>query len=306
MSRPVITLLTDFGQADGYVGTMKGVMLRICPQATLVDISHDVAPQDLQQAAYVLSAAVPFFPAGTVHTIVVDPEVGTVRRPIIVQTGRATYVAPDNGVLTLALAQDPAQLAVHLSEPGYQLSPVSATFHGRDIFAPAAAHLAAGIPPREMGEPLPVLDLISLPLSQPAQQSDGSWLGEILHIDRFGNLITNIRCSLDGSQWALAQQEIPVPTEELSVAIAGTTIQGLRQTFAEVEQQEILAYIGSSGRLEIAVRGGDAAAQLGVGVGDPVLVTGLAPPAHFSPGAEYTPGTPWTLTSARKAGPRGG
>lgn len=261
MSRPVITLTTDFGQSDGYVGTMKGVILGICPEAALVDISHDIRPQAIQEAAYVLHTAVPYFPPGTVHLVVVDPGVGGRRRPIVVQTARAVYVAPDNGVLSLALAQDPPCLAIHLTERRYGRPQIGATFHGRDIFAPAAAHLACGIAPRDMGEPVPLSDLVTLPSLRPILQPDGSWRGEVLHVDRFGNLITNIR-------W-------PVSAVQICLTVGGERIVGLSYTFSDVEMGALLAYVGSSGYLEIAVRQGSAAARLGVGVGDPVQVEEL-------------------------------
>ncbi|MGD8795068.1 MAG: SAM-dependent chlorinase/fluorinase, partial [Anaerolineae bacterium] len=168
MSRPLITLTTDFGLADSYVAAMKGVILSICPEATVVDISHEIRPQAVGQAAYVLSTAVAYFPPGTVHLVVVDPGVGTRRRAVAVQTGRALYVAPDNGVLSLALAthprkgvaHDPACTAVHLTAARYHRPEVSATFHGRDLFAPAAAHLACGAGLEEMGQVLSPEDLI--------------------------------------------------------------------------------------------------------------------------------------------------
>jgi S-adenosylmethionine hydrolase len=303
MSRPVITLLTDFGQADGYVGTMKGVILRICPQAALVDISHEIVPQAVQQAAYVLSTAVPYFPQGTVHLIVVDPGVGTSRRPVIVRTDDATYVAPDNGVLTLVLAQSPAQFAFLLTEPRYSLSPVSATFHGRDTFAPAAAHLATGVNPREMGEPFPPTDLLMLPLPQLARQGDGSWIGEVLYIDRFGNLVTNILCSQDGAQCTVARSEAPVPSAEISVTVAGIQIMGLSRTFAEAHPQELLAYVGSSNRLEIAVREGNAATRLGVGVGEPVHITGKAHPTRPALSVNHNSGETKGLKAGRQSRP---
>ena len=204
MSRPVIALTTDFGQADGYVGTMKGVILGICPEATLVDVSHDIRPQAVRQAAYVLSTAAPYFPPGTVHMVVVDPGVGSERRPIVVQTDRATYVAPDNGVLSMVLSQEPARRAIQIrvAEPRYRLPQISATFHGRDLFAPATAHLACGVEPGELGDPLPLSDLVTLPVLQPQRQSDGSWLGEVLHIDRFGNLITDYQSPISNIQSA--------------------------------------------------------------------------------------------------------
>ena len=260
MTRPLITLTTDFGQADGYVAAMKGVILDHCPQARLVDISHEIAPQAVQSAAYVLSTATPYFAPGTVHLVVVDPGVGSARRPVAVQSQRAFYVAPDNGVLTLALDQDPAQRAVHLTNPQFQRDQVSATFHGRDIFAPVAAHLARGVALEDLGAPLDPADLIRLPVSAPQRLADGSWQGEVLHIDRFGNLITNIR-------------SLPAAAERLSVQAGGTCIQGLRRTFADVEPGQPVAYIGSSGYLEIAVREGDAAVQLGLGIGDAVLLS---------------------------------
>ncbi len=256
MSRSIVTLITDFGQADGYVGTMKGVILGICPETVLVDISHEIQPQAVRQAAYVLSMAVPFFPPGTVHLVVVDPGVGSERRPIAVQTERFTCVAPDNGVLSLALAQDPARLAVHLSEPGYRLARVSATFHGRDIFAPAAAHLACGSDLHEMGPAISPTELLTLSIAQPAPQPDGSSLGEILHVDRFGNLVTSIPSTVGNAR----------------VEISGLAIEGLSRTYADVEPGELVAYFGSSGYLEIAVRDGNAAERLAAKVGDAVRV----------------------------------
>jgi S-adenosylmethionine hydrolase len=265
MSQPVITLTTDFGQADGYVGTMKGVILDICPQATLVDISHEIHPQAARQASYVLSTAVPYFPPGTIHLVVVDPGVGGQRRPIVVQTEKAIYVAPDNGVLTLALARDPARLAVDLTQPRYRLPRVSATFHGRDIFAPAAAHLASGVEPQEMGDVIPVEELVTLPALQPQAQPDGSWQAQVLHVDRFGNLITTI-------QGASIEELGTIDDPELLVVAGGEQIVGLSRTFADVEQGDLVTYMGSSGYLEIALREGSAAGRLGMRVGDPVLV----------------------------------
>ena len=252
MSLPVITLTTDFGYQDGYVAAMKGVILTICPRATLVDVSHDVRPQAIRQAAYLLSTVVPYFPPGTVHLVVVDPGVGTGRRAIAVETGRAVYVAPDNGVLDLALAGDEARSAVELTEGRYRLPEVSATFHGRDLFAPAAAHLACGRSLAEMGPALPLADLQALPaIRQPA----------LLHVDRFGNLITSYR--------------VPAGQARLAVTVGGVRLAGLARTFADVEPGELLAYVGSSGYLEIAMREGSAAQALGIGAGAPVEVQAL-------------------------------
>ena len=270
MSRPVITLTTDFGLADGYAGAMKGVILRLCPGAIIVDVSHDIPPQAILQAAYVLSTIVPHFPAGSVHLAVVDPGVGTARRPIAVQTGSATYVAPDNGLLSLALVRDAAHLAVHL-QPAWGWAgpgPFSATFHGRDLFAPAAARLACGAALTELGEPISPADLVSLPGLQPRLQPDGSWLGQVLHVDRFGNLITNLQ------PWAWAADLSARPVD-LVITVGEAKIAGLKRTFGDVEPGELVAYLGSSGPLEIAVRDGNAAARLRVAAGDPVRVAAM-------------------------------
>jgi S-adenosylmethionine hydrolase len=275
MIQPIISLTTDFGLVDHYVGTLKAVLLGICPGATLVDICHQVQPQAVRQAALVLAAATPYFAPGAVHLVVVDPGVGSERRPIAVQTARASYVAPDNGVLSLALLQDPPRVAVHLTAPRYRLPQVSATFHGRDIFAPAAAHLACGVDPREMGEPVPLADLVTFPLSGPEPQPDGSWLGEVLHVDRFGNLITSFQYPISSTQYPTPSTQYPKPTTQhphLSVEIASQRIPRLSRTFADVAPGELVAYVGSSGHLEIAVRERNAAEVLGVGVGAPVRI----------------------------------
>jgi S-adenosylmethionine hydrolase len=258
MPRPLITLTTDFGLADGYVGVMKGVILGICPEAELVDICHDIRPQAVCQGAYILSCAVPFFGPGAIHLAVVDPGVGAQRRPILVQTGTATYIGPDNGLLSLVLVQDSPHLAIHLTDPRYRRLSVSHTFHGRDIFAPAAAHLAAGVDPRDMGDPVPADSLLTLPIVGPVPQGDGSFLGEVLHVDRFGNLATSFRC--------------PHLPPRCTVEIAGVRIARLSRTFSDEETGTLLAYIGSSDHLEIAVRDGNAAEQLGARLGTPVRV----------------------------------
>ena len=258
MSRPVITLTTDFGLADAYVAAMRGVILSICPQAQVVDISHNVQPQAVQQAAYLLSTAAPYFPPGTVHVAVVDPGVGTQRRAVAVHCGRALYVAPDNGLLSLALEQDPPREAVQLLESRFHLPEVSTTFHGRDIFAPAGAHLACGADLQEMGPQIAVEELYRLPPLRPERDEEDRWQAQVLHVDHFGNLITNLRVS----------QAPPSP-----IFTAGETrIEGLSRTFADVAPGEMVAYAGSGGYVEIAVRQGSAAGQLGLAAGDPVVV----------------------------------
>lgn len=272
----IITLITDFGQADGYVGTMKGVILGIAPEARIVDISHDIEPQNVRQAAYVLSTAAPYFPPGTIHVVVVDPGVGSARRPIAVRTERAYFVGPDNGVFSYALAgmwtmsQLPSNqlrassfelpvTVIHLDQPKYWLPTISQTFHGRDIFSPVAAHLAAGVPFGALGTL--ITDPVTFPLPQPERLPDGSIRGEVLHADRFGNLITDIPMS-----W-LATSEAWI------FEIAGRRIEGLSATYATARRGALVALPGSEGLLEIAVREGSAAETLGVGAG--TLVTAV-------------------------------
>ncbi|RLC85831.1 MAG: hypothetical protein DRI79_10855, partial [Chloroflexi bacterium] len=186
---PLVTLTTDFGTADGYVGTMKGVILSIAPDAQLVDISHEIAPQNVRQAAYVLYTAYPFFPPHTVHLVVVDPGVGSARRPIALRTPAGYFVGPDNGVFSYVMAREPVEALVELRDPRYRLPQVSHTFHGRDVFAPAAAHLAAGVPITALGPP--VLDPVTFPPPCLEITPEGI-TGEVLHADRFGNVITSI------------------------------------------------------------------------------------------------------------------
>lgn len=267
MRRPILTLTTDFGYADGYVGAVKGVILGICPDVALVDISHEIPVQAVLQAAHVLATAAPYYPAGSIHLAVVDPGVGSGRRSVAVQAERALYVAPDNGLLSLALRLDPPRVAVHLTRAAYHLSPVSATFHGRDIFAPVAAHLAAGADIREVGEPFAASDLVPLPVSQPVQQPDGSWLGQVTHIDRYGNLLTN-----------LPHPRSEIQNQDLVLRVGGASIAGLSRTYTDVEPGEPVAYFGSGGHLEIGVRESNAARALRVQVGAPVLVSASGRP----------------------------
>ena len=256
----LITLTTDFGLADSYVGAMKGVILGIDPTATIVDISHDIAPQDVREAAYAIYTAYPYFPPDTIHVVVVDPGVGSRRRAIALQAAQASFVAPDNGVLSYVLAREGMRKAVSLTNSRYHRLTVSHTFHGRDIFAPVAAHLARGVPLTELGEPL--TEIITFPLPQPQVLPDGRMVGHVLHIDRFGNLVLDVRegdCILG---------------EGLVLEVAGRRIQGLGRTFTDVSAGELVAYIGSSGHLEIALREDSAAQSLGMKRGDKILLRG--------------------------------
>jgi len=254
----VITLLTDFGLSDNFIGVMKGVILTLNPQAVIVDVTHNVPPQDVWTAAYLVSVSHPYFPAGTVHLAVVDPGVGTGRRAIVVETERAFFVAPDNGLLTYVLREEPVRKIIHLTESRFWLPNPSATFHGRDIFAPVAAHLSKGVPPEEMGAVIE--DPVLLPLPCPQKRPNGTILAHVLHIDHFGNLITDVREEdLEG---------------DVVIEIAGYRLDGIHRTFADVEPGQPVAYIGSSGRLEIAIRQGNAASAFGIRRGDEFIIRG--------------------------------
>ncbi len=266
----IITLTTDFGLADGYVGTMKGVILGIAPTATIVDISHGIPPQDVREAAYTLYAAYPYFPQGAIHVVVVDPGVGSERRGIALRTPQATFVAPDNGVLSYVVAGERVEQIVHLTNPGYHLSPVSRTFHGRDIFAPAAAHLARGIPLTELGQPL--TEIVAFPLPQPQVRPDGAIVGQIIHVDRFGNLITSITAT-DLADYSLLGASV--------IEIKGQTIRDIASNYAEVATGKLLALVGSSDHLEIAVSGGSASQTLEAKGGDEVLLREEDPETRF-------------------------
>jgi S-adenosylmethionine hydrolase len=263
----IITLTTDFGVEDSYVGIMKGVILGIAPAARLIDITHQVSPQNIHQGAYMVQTFDGYFPPGTVHLVVVDPGVGGDRAAIVLETPAAWFVAPDNGVLTYvwrdALEQwGPGRCAVtELTERRYWLANVSSTFHGRDIFAPVAAHLARGVPRTALGPERPAITEAAL--EQPGPHRAGGLVGRIIHIDHFGNCITNI------TPRHLEQAGIG---PELTAELIGQHIPGLYRTYAHAPLGALMALIGSSDRLEIAVRNGNAAQTLGVGVGDSVRV----------------------------------
>lgn len=259
MPMRVITLTTDFGTQDQYVGAMKGVILSIAPDVHLVDITHEIPPQNVREAAYILASTAPYFPEKTIHVAVVDPGVGTERRPIAVRTRKAFYVAPDNGLLTPVLKVDPPEEVVHLNNPTYWRPQVSRTFHGRDIFAPIAAYIARGVPLSAMGEPIPVEGLVTLPWPEARVLSDGSIEGMVVHVDRFGNIVTNIPADMltgkrDAWVFRVGRQEL----------------RGLRTAYAEVDVGEPIALIGSNATLEFSVREGNAAARWRVQAGDPV------------------------------------
>jgi len=250
---PPIVLLTDFGEQDHYVGVVKGVILGIAPQAQMIDLSHDLPPYEWAAAQFLLTQATPYFPPGTIYVVIVDPGVGGTRRPIALKTPTGTYVAPDNGVLQPLFPQ--LQAVVELTNPTYWRTPQpSQTFHGRDIFAPVAAHLSRGIPLGQVGEPLDPTTLVTHPLLTPLATPTG-WQAHIQYIDRFGNLISTIPANqvplnvLPQVQW----QDITIPW--------GTH-------YGAVPVGELVALVGSHGYVEIACHQGHAARLLGAKIGD--------------------------------------
>ena len=275
MSNKVLAFTTDFGSSDSYVAAMKGVALRIAPDLTLVDVTHEVPRHDIAHGAFILGGVYRYFPADTVHVAVVDPGVGTSRKAVALVTPYGSFCAPDNGLLSFVLNDHliegwtsfestefgaPVKVAVpdgceayEISNPVYRLEPVSDTFHGRDIFTPAAAHLVSGLEPHCLGEPLRELTILNL---FTLERSDDAVTGRVIHIDRFGNVVANIPAS-------------QLPQGAVVVEIADTKIRGLSATFADAEG--LLALIGSHGYLEIAENLGSAAHRLDIGVGDTVV-----------------------------------
>ncbi len=260
---PIITLLTDFGSADAYVAAMKGVILGICPDARIVDITHEVPKFDVRWGAFLLSQAAPHFPSGTIHVAVVDPGVGTARRPIIVEAERCLYVGPDNGVLMLAAMQEGVKHVYVVENRRYMLPRVSRTFHGRDIFAPAAAHLALGVKPSEFGRE--VRDYVTPNFASPRVEGNAI-VGEVIHVDGFGNIITNI------SEEHLNQLGIR-DGDSLEVRIGGRRHRiKLCSAYGEAPVGATLAVLGNSDLLEVSINQGNAARTLGATVGMEVRV----------------------------------
>ncbi len=272
---PPITLLTDFGIEDAYAAVMKGVILTRDPRATLIDITHAIEPQNIRHGAFVLGTAYRYFPKNTIHVAVVDPGVGSERRGIILKVPGALFVAPDNGLLSYVIDQldlnedlvpetgfDATMIrlkrgieAVSITDPRFWRTPVSPTFHGRDVFAPVAAGLSLGLSPYEFGEKTDVLTV--LPITRPLKLGPGETLGHVMHIDHFGNLVTDIRSS-------------DLPPGPVEIYVAGSRIDGISHHY--LEPGGLLALVGSSGYLEISFRNGSAARHLDSMVGDEVSV----------------------------------
>ena len=260
----LVTLLTDFGDRDYFVASMKGVILGINPQARLVDLSHHVPPQQIEAAAYLLKAAYSYFPDGTVHVAVVDPGVGTSRRPLLVSTSRYHFVAPDNGLLTY-IYQEEASLEVRqIENKQYRLDSEGTTFDGRDLFAPAAAWLTKGQVPGSFGRL--IQDYVRLPISEPKVQ-DKTLTGRIVYVDHFGNLISDI------TSYHLRELQGVTRRSDMTIRIGGTTVEQLSKTYAAGPQGAPGGLINSNGHVEVFIREGNAAEQLKCGLGDRVELT---------------------------------
>jgi S-adenosylmethionine hydrolase len=262
MLNKIITLTTDFGSKDPYVAEMKAVILSIFPNAVIVDITHNIAKFNIQMGAYVLASAVPYFPEGSVHVVVVDPGVGTRRRPVVMQTTRGFLVGPDNGVLALAAEKQGVTSVHELTSPRFMLPKVSNTFHGRDVFAPAAAHLLNGVKPAEFGPEIP--EAVK-PNFVRVIRRNGKIVGEVLHVDGFGNIITNI------TEKDVAQSHV---TDAVSVELSSFKLKlKFSKAYGETKPHEPLALIGSHGFLEIALNQGNAAKKFKTQARDKVTLS---------------------------------
>lgn len=264
-----ITLTTDFGLSDPYVASIKGSIYSTNPNATIIDVSHDILPQRIEQAAFVLEYALPYLPKDSIHVLVVDPGVGTNRRAVALTTPSGTFIAPDNGLLSVALPDQlrasaaslssvplpPSHNAYELTNDTYHRKPVSVTFHGRDIFSPVAAHLSLGVPAEDLGPP--VREVVVIPPFRAASSGDSTLNARVVHIDRYGNLITDVR----------AEQ---ITSGDVSIDISGHTISSLSRTYAD--GSTLTAIVASTGFLAIVMPNGSATAELDAGIGDPVIV----------------------------------
>ncbi len=254
---PIITLTTDFGLSDHYVGAMKGVILGICPRAQIIDITHLVTPYEIAEGAYVIAQACRTFPKKTVHVVVVDPGVGTARRPILMEAAGQFFIAPDNGVLANIYLREPHKIRVITNER-YFRHPVSRTFHGRDIFAPAGAHLAAGVRPAQFGKRIE--DYLRPVFQKPQRAGKRTWTGQILKIDRFGNIITNF----------YAEDFPNLEAQNVVFSVGPQEVTVIARNYAETGPGELFAIVGSSGYYEISISQASAAQRIGCVVGGPV------------------------------------
>jgi hypothetical protein len=248
MTRPILTLTTDFGLTDHFAGTMKGVILSICPAARIVDISHGVTPFEIAEGAYLIAQAWRYFPKKTVHVVVVDPGVGTARRPILVEAGGQFFLGPDNGVLSMVYLHEKCKVR-HVTNEKYFRHPVSQTFHGRDIFAPVGAHLAAGVPPARMGKLM--RDYLKPEFEKPHRAGKRTWIGRILKIDRFGNIVTSFHVNDFGD----------LEARNFTLALGPQAVTVLARNYAQCGAGELFLILGSSGYYEVSMSQ-DSAAKL--------------------------------------------
>jgi S-adenosylmethionine hydrolase len=255
----LITLTTDFGYQDSFVGVMKGVIAGINPQARVIDITHGIPPQDILAGALTLRHAVQYFPRGTIHVAVVDPGVGSARRPLLMERDGDYFIGPDNGVLSLAVENIESIRIVHLSNSAYYLQPINKTFHGRDIFAPAAAHLSLGVPATAFGEPLDQIVRVAIP---EIVRKERSIEGEIVYIDNFGNLFTNV-CAHDLTG---------LPGDQIEVVVRSVRIRGLSQNYAAPRGGGFVAILNSWDLLEIAAYQDNAQKRTGAKIGDKIEI----------------------------------
>ena len=260
MATPIITLTTDFGLRDPYVAEMKAVMLSICPEITIVDVSHEIEKFNIRMAAFVLACAAPYFPKGTIHVAVVDPGVGTRRKPIVIQTQNAYYLGPDNGILVLATRNDKPIRIREITNRRLIMPRISDTFHGRDLFAPMAAHMAKGTRFEETGKRL---NVIVEPSYARVVRRKNAWIGEAIHVDDFGNVITNLERADFGQLPERSCLHIRLESRELKVKLC--------RTYSDVERNEPLATFGSHGFLEISASRGSAAELLRIRSGDKLI-----------------------------------
>jgi len=261
LPNPIITLTTDYGTGDHLVGVLKGVILKINPEVTIVDITHEVTPFDLLDGALAIASAYSYFPPRTIHVVIVDPGVGTERRPLLVSGQNQYFIAPDNGVLSGVFDKEQNFLVRHLTSEHYFLQPVSKTFHGRDVFAPVAGWLSKHWQPGSMGEDITDFKRFALPKPK---EADGALKGVVLKVDSFGNLMTNFRA-----------EDLPAEASEkgeVKLQDGAHPVNRLVSTFASGNAGEAVAFLGSSGYLEIAVNKGNASKNLGIGRGAPVLL----------------------------------
>ncbi len=260
MPKRLITLTTDFGTSDHFAGVMKGVISGMAPSAQIVDITHEVQAFEVPDGAFTIAQAYRYFPKKTIHVVVVDPGVGSTRRPILAEMAGQLFVAPDNGVLSMIFTREQAKVR-HITNERYFLKPVSRTFHGRDVFAPVAAHLAKGVLPAKFGKPID--DHLRLSFEKPTRTGKRNWTGVILKVDRFGNLITNLHID-----------DFPdVRTRAFGLNVGLQIVTRLALTFTECDAGELFVLEGSSGYLEVATNQGSAAKSLGCGAGSPVELT---------------------------------